>query len=59
MKTLLVETWCENTQEGIGYLTYNNYGERILRISKRKFLCFDVDLDKMLGLDDVKILKQL
>lgn len=57
MKNVLVRTWCENTEEGISYLLYNNYGNRVERISSDKFMCYNVDENKMIKLRDVEILK--
>lgn len=57
MKTLLVKTWCENTKEGVSYLLYNGYGNRVERVSSDKFLCYNVDTNNLVELKDVEILR--
>ena len=49
---MIVKTWCENTKEGMNYLSFNGY-KPIYRIGKNYWLV------KCLGnkLDDVKVIR--
>lgn len=53
----IIKTWRENTDEGISYLKYNNYGSKIIRLTKEIFLC--IGKEKPMLCDDVKIIYEI
>lgn len=55
LRTMVVKTWSESTEEAVNYLEYNSYG-KVLRVpSTDLYVC--IGCKHYTPLDDVKIVR--